>query len=80
MHEKSPREQQLQNNHKHGSRPKEFNRNKDKSNNTRPLQYKISLSRPKINSVRFDDPYEHIHHMENTHEYTHLIDTQEQDM
>ena len=80
MHEKSPREQLLQNNHKHGSRPKEFNKNKDKSNNTGPLQYKISRPHPKMNSVRFDDPYDHIHHMEHTHEDTHRIDTQEQDM
>ena len=35
---------------------------------------------PKANSFRFDDPYEHIHHMENTHEDTYLIDAQEQDM
>ena len=33
-----------------------------------------------MNSVWFDDPYDHIHHTEHTHEYTHLVDTQEQDM
>ena len=29
-----------------------------------------------VNSVQFDDPYENLHHMEHTHEDTHLIDTQ----
>ena len=29
IHEKAPREQILQNNHKHGSRRKDFNKNKD---------------------------------------------------
>ena len=32
-----------------------------------------------MNSVRFDEPYDHIYYMENTHEYTHPIDTQEQE-
>ena len=36
--------------------------------------------RPKVKSVRFDDPYDHICHVEHTHEDTHLIYTQEQDM
>ena len=26
------------------------------------------------------NPYDHIHHMEHTHEETHIIDTKEQDM
>ena len=30
-----------------------------------------------MNSVRFEDPYDHINPMDNTHDYTHLIDTQE---
>ena len=33
-----------------------------------------------MNSVQFDDPYDHIHRMEYTHENTHLIDTQEHKM
>ena len=33
-----------------------------------------------MNSVRFDDPYDHIYHTENTHEDNHPIDTQEQYM
>ena len=33
-----------------------------------------------MKSVRFDDLYDHIHHMEHTHEDTHLIGTQEQYM
>ena len=40
----------------------------------------IACPHPNVNSVCFDDPYERIHHMENNHEDTHLIDTQEQDM
>ena len=34
---------------------------------------------PKLYSVQFDDPYDHIHHMDHNHEKTYLIDTQEQD-
>ena len=45
--------------------------------NTVPPQEKISHPRPKVNSVSFDDPYDHIHHMEHYHENTHLIDAQE---
>ena len=33
-----------------------------------------------MKSVCFDDPYDHINHIENTHEDNNLIDTQEQDM
>ena len=76
IHKNSPREQTLQNNHKPGSRLKEFNKNKDTSKNTGPPQATISRPFPKVNSVHFYDPYGHINHMENTHEDTHLIDTQ----
>ena len=40
----------------------------------------IARPHPKVNSVRFEDPYEHAIPTENAHEYTHLIDTQEQDI
>ena len=33
-----------------------------------------------MNPVRFDDPYDRIHHIKNILEYNHLIDNQEQDM
>ena len=33
-----------------------------------------------MNSVRFDEPYDHIHHTVNIHEDNHLIDTHKQDM
>ena len=33
-----------------------------------------------MNSVRFEDPYDHIGPMYNTHKGTHLIDTQEPDI
>ena len=46
--------------------------------NIGPPQATISCPHPKVKSVRFEDPYGNIHHMEHTHEYTHLIDTQEQ--
>ena len=48
--------------------------------NTGPHQATIARSHIKVNSILFDDPYDHNHHMEHTHENTHLIDTQEQDM
>ena len=65
---------------KNVSRPKEFNKNKDSSKNTVPPQATIDCPCPKVNSVHFDDPYDHINHTENTHKDTKLIDTQEQDM
>ena len=40
----------------------------------------IPLHRPKANSVRFENPYDHIHHINNNHENTHLLYTQEQYM
>ena len=80
IHAKAPREQLLKKNHKHGSQTKDFNKNKYTSQNTGLTQDIISLTCPKVNSVCFDEPYDHIHHMENTHEDTHLIGTQEQDM
>ena len=43
-------------------------------------QSTIPLPRPKVSSVQFYDLYDHIHHMEHTHEDTHPIDTQEQDI
>ena len=79
IHAKAPREQLLNKNHKHGSIPKEYNRNKYTSKNTGPPQDTIYCPRPKVNSFYFDDPYDHICHMENTHEDTHLIDTKEHD-
>ena len=49
-------------------------------NNTDTTQDTITQSCPKVNSVRFEDLYEHINPMENSHEYTHIIDTQEQEI
>ena len=80
IHAKAPREQLLRKNQKHGLSPKQLNKNKDTSKNTGPPQATIDRPRPKVNSFRFDDPYDHIHHMDHNHEKTHLIDTQEQDM
>ena len=63
IHEKTPREQLLQNNHKHGSQPKDFNKNKDTSKNTCPPQATIACPFPKVNPDRFEDPYDHNNHM-----------------
>ena len=71
------REKLPYNNQKLGSRPKYFHKNKDRSKNTGPPQAKIPHPRPKANSVQFEDPYYHIHHIKNNNENTDLIDTQE---
>ena len=76
---KAPREQLLHKNHKHVSQPKDFNKSTDTSNNKGPNQATIACPRPKVNSVCFEYLYDHINRMDNTHEDTHLIDTQEQD-
>ena len=80
IHAKLLREKLLQNNHKHVSWPKYFNKNIYKYKNTGPPQDTIACPRPKVKSVCFDESYDHINPMENTHEDTHLIDTQEQYM
>ena len=77
IHSKAPIEQIPQNNHKHVSQPKYFNKNKDTSKNTGPPQATIYRPHQKVKAVCFDDPYDHINPMENTHEDNHLIDTQE---
>ena len=77
INKNSARENLLQNNHKKGPRPKDFNRNNDTSN-TAPTQSTIDDHWPKANSVRFEDLYDHINPMDNTHEDTHLMDTKEQ--
>ena len=72
---KEPIEQLLQNNHKHGSIPKYFNKKTDTYNNTGCPEATIACPVPKVNSVYFEDPYDHINPMDNPHEDTHLIDT-----
>ena len=76
IHAKSPREQLIQKNHKHGSRPKDLNKNKYTSRNTSPPQATILFHSLKSNSVRFEDPYDHIRRINNHNEHTHLIDPQ----
>ena len=80
IHVKLPREKTLKKNHKYGSWPKDFNKNKYTSKKSGPPQATITRPLSKAKPVRFEDPYDHIHHMENHNENTHLIDTQEQDM
>ena len=74
INKRASREKLLQNNHKNGSLPKYFNKNTDTSKTT-PLQATIDLHEPKVNSVHFEDPYENINSMYNTHDETHLLDT-----
>ena len=52
-------------------------KNQDASKNTFPHQATIPRPRPKANPVQFEDPYDHIHHMDHHREYTHLNDTKE---
>ena len=70
------REYLLNKNLKNVSQPKHFNKNTDTSNSA-PLKAKIDHRRPKVNSVCFEYPYNHINHMYNSHDYAHLIDTHE---
>ena len=60
----------------HGSRTSK-NTN---TSNTAPTQSKIDHHRPTVKSVLFEHPYNHINPMDNTHEGTHLIDKQEQNI
>ena len=60
-------EQLFQKNHKNGSWPKDFNRNTDTYNTSTP-QDTIYFHWPKVNSVRFEEPYEYINPMSNSHE------------
>ena len=76
IHAKAPRVKFPQNNHKHGSRTNDFNKNKDTSKNIFPPQATIPCHCPKANSILFEDPYDHIHHMDHHYENTHRIDTQ----
>ena len=48
--------------------------------NTAPPQDTIAQNWLKLNSVRFEEPYEHINPMDNTHEDIHIIGTQEKDI
>ena len=45
------------------------------TSNTAPTKAKIDCHSPKLNLVRFEDPYNHINGMDNTHDDTHLIYT-----
>ena len=76
IHAKVPREKLPQNNQNTDQGKKDLNKNKGTYKNTYPPQATISLPRPKANSVRFDDPYGDINHMEYTHKNTYFLDTQ----
>ena len=55
--------------------PSTSTKNTDVSN-TYPPKTIITHHQPKVKSVRFEDPYDHINLMDNTHEETHPIYTQ----
>ena len=57
------------------SQPKGLNKNNDTSNTYLP-KATIDRHQPKLNPVRFKDPYGHINPTENTHEDTHITDAQ----
>ena len=80
IHAKAPREKLLQNNQNMDHNQRTLMKYIYMSKNRVPPQDKMSRPHPNVNSVCFDDPYDYIHHIENTHEDTHLIDTQEQYM
>ena len=48
------------------------------TSNTAPPQAKIDRRWPEVKSFRFEDVYDHTIPMENTHEESNIIDTQEQ--
>ena len=76
INKKESTEHILQNNHKHGSITKDLNRNIDTSISG-PSKYTLVRHKPKVNLVRFFDPYDHINPMDNTNDETHLVDTNE---
>ena len=65
-------EQLHQNNNKNGLRPKESKKNIDTSR-LAPPKATIYCHKPKVNSVRFEDPCDHINNMDNANDDTHLI-------
>ena len=65
-------EQLLYNKHKHGSRPKDFNNNFDTSR-SRPSKDRCAGHKPKVNSVQFFDPYDHINTTNNRNYTNHLL-------
>ena len=71
IHKRAAIEQILQKNHKHGSIPKDFNNNIDKSRSGTSKAIFV-LHTHKANSVHFVDPYDHINTMDNNNEATHL--------
>ena len=72
----STREQSLQNNHKLESIPKYFNKIIDTSKSG-PPKATLVINKPKVNSVRFVDPYVHISTMYHNNESTHLANANE---
>ena len=75
INKNAAREQILQNNHKHGSRRKEFKKFMYKSS-AGPPKSTISHPIPKVNSI-LEGPYNHINTMGNTNSYTCLVDAHE---
>ena len=74
---KEARENKIQNNHKNGSRPKEFNKNIDTSISAPPRD-KFLRNKPKVNSVWFVEPYDHINTVDINNESTYLVNAHEE--
>ena len=77
INKKAPREKIIHNNNKHGKSTKDFKNNIDTSSSGSP-RTKLFRHKPKVNSVRFGDPYDHINPTENTNDETHLINAYEE--
>ena len=73
INKNTSREQLLYNNNKNGSWTKDINKNTNKPNKYSP-KAKISRYLPKLNSVCFEYPFDHINPMDNTHDENQLID------
>ena len=76
INKKEAIEQLLQNNHKYGSRSQYFNNYIDTSRSC-PTKDSIALHTTKVNSVLFEDTYDHINLMENNNYDTHIVDSHE---
>ena len=71
---KAARKQTLKKNHKLGSRTKYFNNNIETSISGSPKATFVGY-KPKVNSVRFVDQYDHINTTENTNDANRLVNS-----
>ena len=74
--EKVSIEQLPHNSNKHGSIPKDFNKNINTSISV-PPKYKLACYKSKVKPVHFVDPYDHINPIKNNNTDTPLVDAYE---